>query len=101
MNFADMLDSTENFQKMMRAGWNGKDQYVFRLPGAVLRGAVNDYLHIEAPVVDQLWIKTTSGSLGPYVASNCDLLADDWQGYVPPSQLREEKPFFTNSQKSA
>ena len=52
--------------RMSRVGWNGKDQYIY------LHKATTD-IH-----VDFLMIRTSSGKLGPYVASNCDTLATDW-----------------------
>lgn len=90
MDFSEMLEELARFQKMKRVGWNGKDQYVFMLPGGVLQQAVNGYLHTENEVVDQIWIKTSSGKFGPYTASNCDMLASDWEPYTSP--LKQTEP---------
>lgn len=101
MDYSDMLETLKMFQKMQRAGWNGKNQFIFLIPGSALKAAANHYLQENMPVADSIWIKTSSGTLGPYTPSNCDMMAKDWQHYVPESEKNAEKPFFTNTQKSA
>ena len=101
MEYSDMLDMIQSFQKMQRVGWNGKDQYVFMLPGGVLQQAVNGYLHTENEVVDQIWIKTSSGKFGPYTPSNCDMQASDWGPYTSPLEQAELVLAIRNSSASA
>ena len=69
--------------RVAREGWNGKGMFIFLVPGSQFRvnrppllgiypeGAQIDYRgHID--------MKTADGSVVPWVASQTDLLAEDW-----------------------
>lgn len=54
--------------KFTRKGWNGKDQYIqIQIP--------DEHSKMSLPYV---YIKTVQGDLVPWLASQTDLLADDW-----------------------
>lgn len=54
---------------VVRAGWNGKGQYLgLQIPD---EGSVN-----KLPYV---WIMTVQGKRVPWVCSQTDLLAEDWE----------------------
>jgi hypothetical protein len=70
--------------KVCRKGWNGKDMFLFLVPGSTftvnrppLLGIypegteVNYHSHID--------MKTASGEIVPWLASQTDMLAKDWQ----------------------
>lgn len=84
MNYGDMLEQVQVCQRMQRADWQARDQYVFSIPGELLAPVVQGHIHDESPVVTSLWIKTSKGQIGPYTANNCDQMAEDWQYYTPP-----------------
>ena len=83
MNFGAALELLKSGQKVARVGWNGKDMFLFLVPGSrfavsrapllgiYLLGAVVDY----RPHID---MKTADGDIVPWVASQSDLLCDDW-----------------------
>lgn len=100
MDYSEMLETLKMFQKMQRAGWNGKDQFIFLMPGDALKATVNHYLQENMSVTDSIWIKTASGTLGPYTPSNCDMMAEDWRYYIPNPALNDQETFITSTQKS-
>ena len=75
VNYGQVLNALDAGHKATRLGWNGKDQYLF------LIRADNYCFNIfpdHITRVDWIGIKTSKGTFGPYVASNCDQLAKDW-----------------------
>ena len=70
--------------RVCRAGWNGKGMFVFLVPGssfevnrAPLLGIYPSGTTINyRPHVD---MKTVDGDIVPWVCSQSDLLATDWQ----------------------
>lgn len=84
LTFSQALDHIKNGVKMQRTGWNGKGMFVFLVPGSTFtvnrppllgiypEGTVVNYL----PHVD---MRTADGSIVPWLASQTDILAEDWQ----------------------
>ena len=74
MNFSEALAMLKKRYTMQRAGWNGS--------GLVIKLQTPDehskmtlpYLYIEYPMTS----KTTPGARCPWLASQTDILADDW-----------------------
>src|ERR1035441_8488377 len=83
MNFSSALAACKTGCKVARTGWNGKGMFIYLVPGSQFQvnrppllgiypeGTTIDYL----PHID---IKTADGSCVPWLASQTDLLADDW-----------------------
>ncbi len=82
-NFGVALNHLKNGNKVSRKGWNGKDMFLFLVNGSSfvvnrppLLGVypegskVNYHAHID--------MKTVDGTIVPWVASQTDLLANDW-----------------------
>lgn len=69
MNFSDALDFAKAGGRIQRIGWNGKDMW------------------IEIQIPDQnskmtlpyFYMKTADDQLVPWLASQTDILAEDWQ----------------------
>jgi hypothetical protein len=83
MNFSQALDAIKAGKRVARAGWNGKDMFLFLVPGstftvnrAPLLGIypegtqINYHAHID--------MKTAQGYVVPWLASQADLLSEDW-----------------------
>lgn len=83
MDFSDALEVIKQGGKVARAGWNGKGMFVFLVPGsqftvnrAPLLGIypagteVRYHAHID--------MRTADGQIVPWLASQTDLLANDW-----------------------
>ena len=84
MNFSDALKLIKIGGRVARAGWNGKGMFVFLVPGSHFTVSREPLLSIlgEGTPVDyrsHIDMKTADGSIVPWVASQTDLLADDWQ----------------------
>lgn len=68
MDFGQALAAVKSGKKITRAGWNGPAQYVeMQRPDA----------HSKM-TLPYLFIRTVQGDLVPWLASQTDLLADDW-----------------------
>lgn len=83
MNFGSALEQIKIGSRVAREGWNGKGMFLFLVPGS--RFQVNRApllgIYPEGTVVDyrsHIDMKTVDGSVVPWVASQTDLLAEDW-----------------------
>ena len=84
LTFGEALENIKLGYKLARTGWNGKSMFVFLVKGSLFEvnrepllgiyplGTVINYL----PHID---MKTADGSVVPWLASQTDILADDWQ----------------------
>ena len=83
LTFGDALDLLKEGEKVARLGWNGKGMFLFLVPGSTftvnrppLLGIypegteVNYHAHID--------MKTADGQVVPWLASQTDMLAEDW-----------------------
>lgn len=78
------IKQMSNGDKVARAGWNGKGMFLFLVPGstfkvnrAPLLGIYPEGTEINyRPHVD---MKTADGQIVPWVCSQSDLLATDWE----------------------
>ena len=83
-DFADALRMIRQGLRMARAGWNGKDMFVFLVPGSRFQVSRPPLLGIypegtEINYHPHIDMRTADGQIVPWVASQSDLLADDWQ----------------------
>ena len=73
-----------NGAKVQRAGWNGKDMFLFLVPGSVFKVNRAPLLGIypEGTEIDyhaHVDMKTAGGQIVPWLCSQTDLLAVDWK----------------------
>ena len=83
MNFGDALQALKHGQKVAREGWNGRGMFLFLVPGSVFKVNRAPLLGIypegtEINYRPHIDMKTVDGEIVPWVASQTDLLADDW-----------------------
>lgn len=84
MNFGEAIAALKQGSKVARQGWNGKGMFLFLVPGSTfivnrppLLGiypegtVINYHSHID--------MKAADGTVVPWVASQSDMLADDWE----------------------
>lgn len=72
--FDTALRRLKDSHRQQREGWNGKGMYIeMQVP--------DEHSKMSRPY---LYIKSVDGDLVPWVASQTDLLADDWREYEPP-----------------
>lgn len=70
MNFGDALEELKDGGRVARRGWNGKGMYVALQEAGAGSGAM---------VRPFLYMRPVDGALVPWVASQTDLLAEDWE----------------------
>lgn len=75
MNFGQALEALKGGQKVSRAGWNGKGLWLeLQRPDAHSKMTL-PYIFMSYP--DDA--KTTPGARVPWLASQTDVLAEDWE----------------------
>lgn len=84
MNFSDALNAIKDGKLMQREGWNGKGMFVFLVPGSKFKVSRPPLLGIY-PVGEEINyhshvdMRTADGKIVPWLCSQTDMLADDWQ----------------------
>lgn len=81
--FGVAIAAIKDGKKVCRQGWNGKGMFVFLVPGSVFKVNRPPLLGIypegtEITYGAHIDIKAVDGSVRPWVASQSDMLADDW-----------------------
>lgn len=83
MNFGDALEALKLGGRVARDGWNGKEMFLFLVPGSTF--AVNRApllgIYPEGAVINyqsHIDMRTAQGTIVPWLASQTDLLAEDW-----------------------
>lgn len=81
MDFSEALKELKNNHRVCRAGWNGQRQYV-RLYSPVAHG-MEQLIFAEdngtKPLLPFLILKNADDKYVPWLASQGDLLAEDWE----------------------
>lgn len=87
MTFSRALQILKQGGRVARAGWNGKGMFIFLVPGS--RFIVNRPpllgIYPEGTMIDyhaHIDMKTAQGYVVPWLASQADLLSDDWEHAV-------------------
>ncbi len=83
LNFSVALDVLKKGLRVARQGWNGRDMFIFLVPGShfeVSRPPLLGIYPAGTPIDYHAHIdmKTAQGDVVPWVASQTDLLAEDW-----------------------
>jgi hypothetical protein len=87
MNFSDALNAVKSGNKISRSGWNGHNQFVVYQKGYPDGIPINRNT-AEATGIPEgttcsflpyLLMYTVNGSFVPWLASQTDLLAGDWE----------------------
>ena len=83
MNFGQAIEVLKTGNKVTRVGWNGKDMFLFLVQGSQFKVNRPPLLGIypEGTVINyrpHIDMKTVNGEIVPWVASQSDLLEEDW-----------------------
>lgn len=83
-SFSSALMLIKDGRKVARAGWNGKGMFLFLVNGSTFKVNRPPLLGIypegtEIQYHAHIDMKTAQGDVVPWVASQSDLLAEDWQ----------------------
>jgi hypothetical protein len=84
MTFGEALAALKDGKKVQREGWNGKGMFIFLVPGSTF--AVNRPplmgIYPEGTIINyqsHIDMKTAQDTVVPWLASQSDVLAEDWQ----------------------
>lgn len=82
MKFGQAIEALKEGKKVCRKGWNGKGMYLYHVPA-------NDYPTVtevakkefgeSVPYGAYIAMKTAQGYVTPWLASQTDILAEDWE----------------------
>ena len=80
MNFGQALEALKNGQKVARKGWNGKNQYIELATSIGYKNASGEVINCEHDAIGNKAIAFvgTSGVQMGWLASQSDMLAEDW-----------------------
>ena len=87
LTFGEALEHLKTGAKVARLGWNGKGMFL-----ALVKGNDADYFinsrvfgtgadgnsEKQMPILDAIYMKTADDKLVPWLASQTDVLAEDW-----------------------
>lgn len=84
LTFGEVLALIKLGRKAARAGWNGKGMFVFLVPGSTFLVNRPPLLGIypegtEINYRSHVDMKAADGTVVPWVASQTDVLAEDWE----------------------
>jgi hypothetical protein len=85
MDFGDAIRALKDGRAVARSGWNGKGMFLLLIPGSTFQVAegrpmakhfavgseVRYHAHVD--------MKTAQGDVVPWLCSQTDMLAEDWQ----------------------
>lgn len=84
MDFSDALRAVKAGDRVCREGWNGKGMFIFLVPGSTFTVNRQPMLSVfgegtEIQYHGHIDMMTAQGYVVPWLASQADLLADDWE----------------------
>lgn len=84
MTFSEALEEIKAGKRVARSGWNGKEMFLFLVSGSRFKVNRPPLLGIypegtEVQYHAHIDMKTAQGYVVPWLASQADLLTDDWQ----------------------
>lgn len=81
MNFGKAIEEMKSGKKVAREGWNGKKQYIELATNISYKNAAGDIVNCEHEAIgnkDIAFVGTSGVQMG-WLASQADMLAEDWQ----------------------
>ena len=82
MNFGLAIEAAKKGKKIARRGWNGKGMFLYHVPAATYPPATDvakkAFGGEDVPYGAYIAMKTAQGNVVPWLASQTDMLADDW-----------------------
>lgn len=84
MDFGQAVRVVKAGIRVCRAGWNGKGMYLILIKGEAVVECIKWRYGDPTPnstlkVLDSIYMRTVQGDLVPWLASQTDVLAEDWQ----------------------
>ncbi len=82
MDFSEALQAIKDGQAIYREGWNGKGMFLYLVPANSYPAQTNiarDAFGDMVPYGAYIALKTAQNNVVPWIASQTDLLANDWK----------------------
>lgn len=83
MNFGKAIENLKIGKKVARSGWNGKGMFLYYVPAASYppstQIAKDTFNGNDVPYGAYIAMKTAQDNVVPWLASQTDVLAEDWQ----------------------
>lgn len=84
MDFGKALEALKECKKVSRSGWNGKGMFLFLVQGSTFKVNRPPLLGIypegtEITYNAHIDMKTADNQIVPWLASQTDMLANDWE----------------------
>lgn len=88
LSFSQALDAVKAGERARRTGWNGKDMFIFLVGGSKFEVNREPLLSIlgegtEVNYHGHVDMRTADGTIVPWLCSQTDMLAEDWQIIKP------------------
>lgn len=80
MDFGKAIQSLKEGKRVQRQGWNGKNQYIELATNISYKNANNEIINVEHDAIGNkaiAFVGTSGVQLG-WLASQADMLAEDW-----------------------
>lgn len=81
MNFGSAIEAVKAGKKASRSGWNGKNQYIELATCVSYKNAAGEFVNVNHYALGNnaiAFVGTSGVQLG-WLASQADMLAEDWQ----------------------
>lgn len=82
MCFGLAIEAAKQGKKIARAGWNGKGMFLYHVPAAAYPPSTEvakaAFQGENVPYGAYIAMKTAQGNVVPWLASQTDMLSDDW-----------------------
>lgn len=93
MNFGQALEALKGGSSVARSGWNGKGMFLYHVPAgeypartAIAKGQWGE--NGLVPYGAYIAMKTAQDNVVPWLASQTDVLADDWEVVVQGAETK-------------
>lgn len=77
LTFGDAIHLLKRGKRLTRAGWNGKGMWLMLVPADLADAVAFQYAALSA--LPWIGMKTADDKFVPWLASQTDMLAEDWQ----------------------
>ena len=82
MDFGQAIHEMKDGEKVAREGWNGKKMFLYYVPAGVYPARMDairgDFVDDMVPYGAYIAMKTAQDEVIPWLASQTDMLSDDW-----------------------
>ena len=85
LSFGHAVELLKQGKRVARKGWNGKGMFLLLISGETVRYSINQVYGDGYPdsvgfsVLDAIYMKTADDKLVAWLASQTDILSEDWQ----------------------